>query len=250
MSVSTLDASDSLSLCLEGRIEWWDPDTECTLIASDPTTEPELWAEYVEAARDSYSRHGVERALDLDSLRDPADTSLFLAAIDGTGRMVAGVRAKGPYGEAAESHAIVEWDGQPGLAMVEKLIADRIPFGVVEVKTAWVTGDPDRNRLLTNALARFPLHSALLLDAQFAMATSAAHVLARWRTTGGLVESRVPATPYPDERYETKMMWWDRNTFMQHAQPRQISRIASEYRLLARHLSGAGETGVLAGSAQ
>jgi hypothetical protein len=250
MSVSTLDASDSLPVCPDGRIEWRDPDTECTLIVSDPTAEPELWAEYVGAAQESYRRHDVERALDLDTLRDPRGTSLFLAATDDTGRIVAGVRAKGPYSVADQSHAIVEWHGRPGLAMVEQLISDRIPFGVVEVKTAWVTADPDRSRMLTNALARFPLHSALLLETQFAMATSGAHVLARWRTTGGLVEPRIPATPYPDERYQTKMMWWDRNTFTQHAEPRQISRIASEFRLLARQLNEVGEPAALAATAQ
>jgi hypothetical protein len=250
MSISTLDASDAFPVCLDRSIEWWDPDTECTLVASAPTTEPHLWAEYVHRAEDSYRRHGVERALDMTALRNPTETSLFLAALDETGQMVAGVRAKGPYRSADESHAAIEWRGQPGLATVRKLIADRIPFGVVEVKTAWVTGEPHRNRSLTNALARFPLHSALLLDAKFALATSGAHVLARWRTTGGVVASQVPATPYPDERYQTKMMWWDRSTFTTYAEPRQITRIASEFRLLSSQLGGAVEAGVLAGYPQ
>jgi hypothetical protein len=250
MSVSTLDASDAAPLCLDGGIEWWDPDTECTLVAAEPTTEPQLWVEYVRGAQESYRKHGVERALDLASLRNPSETSLFLAALDESGRMVAGVRAKGPYLAADESHAVVEWAGQPGLATVRKLIGDRIPFGVVEIKTAWVSDDPERNRSLTNALARFPLHSAMLLDAKFALATSGDHVLARWRTTGGLVASQVPATPYPDERYQTKMMWWDRSTFSLHAEPRQNSRIAAEYRLLARRLDRADEVAVLAGGQQ
>jgi hypothetical protein len=250
MSVSTLDSSDAFPLCLERAVEWWDPDTQCTLVASAPDSEPQLWDEYVRGAEDSYHRHGVERALDLQSLRNPSESSLFLAAVDASGRMVAGVRAKGPYRAADESHAVIEWGGQPGLTTVKRMISDRIPFGVVEVKTAWVTDDPDRNRSLTNALARFPLHSALLLDAKFAMATSGAHVLARWRTTGGMVAAQVPPTPYPDERYQTKMMWWDRSTFSVHAEPRQITRIASEFRLLARHLDGVAETSVLAGTQQ
>jgi hypothetical protein len=248
MSVSTLDSSDAFPLCLDRAVEWWDPDTQCTLVASAPEAEPELWDEYVRGARDSYRRHGVERALDIESLRNPSESSLFLAAVDESGRMVAGVRAKGPYNAAEESHAMVEWSGRPGLNIVQKMISDRIPFGVVEVKTAWVSDDPDRNRSLTNALARFPLHSALLLDAKFAMATSGAHVLARWRTTGGVVATNVPATPYPDDRYQTKMMWWDRSTFSVHAEPKQITRIAAEFRLLARHLDGVGEIPVLAAS--
>ena len=56
-----------------------------------------------------------------------------------------------------------------------------------------------------------------LLDVQFAMATAAAYVLDRWRSSGGVVASKIPATPYPDERYRTKMMWWDRSSFANHA---------------------------------
>jgi hypothetical protein len=248
MSVSTRDVSDADRLCLDCRIDWWDPDTQCTLVASEPSAEPQLWAEYVRGARDSYRKHGVERALELDSLLKPRATSLFLTAVDESGRMVAGVRAKGPYRSADDSHAVVEWGGRKGLATVRKLITDRLPFGVVEIKTAWVSGEPDRSRLLTNALARFPLHSAMLLDAKFAMATSAAHALARWQTTGGVVASQVPATPYPDERYQTKMMWWDRSSFTKHAERKQVSTIFSEFRLMARQLDEAGGTGLLAGS--
>ncbi len=38
----------------------------------------------------------------------------------------------------------------------------------------------------------------------------------------------IPATPYPDSRYQTKMMWWDRNTFIRHAEPTQVSKIITE----------------------
>ncbi|MBV8927824.1 MAG: hypothetical protein JO152_01695, partial [Mycobacteriaceae bacterium] len=35
-------------------------------------------------------------------------------------------------------------------------------------------------------------------------------------------------TPYPDERYRTKMMWWDRRTFANHGESQQVSKILSE----------------------
>ena len=249
MSISMMEASDDFRLCHDTTVSWWDDDTECTLVAADPLSESSLWAEYVAGAVDSYRRHGVEQALDLSSLADPRGTSLFLAALDDSGRMVAGVRAKGPYLAPEDSHALVEWHGQAGASAVRKLIDDRIPFGVVEIKTAWVTDDPDRNRSLTNALARFPLHSTFMLGAQFAMATSAAHVLARWRSSGGVVASQIPATPYPDERYETKMMWWDRRLFAKHAAPNQVSRTYAELRLMAGVLDELDETSALAGLA-
>ena len=52
------------------------------------------------------------------------------------------------------------------------MITDRLPFGVVEMKTAWVTDDPERSRQLTSAISRTPLHAMPLLDIQFIVATA------------------------------------------------------------------------------
>ena len=39
----------------------------------------------------------------------------------------------------------------------------------------------------------------------------------------------IPAAPYPNERYQTKMMWWDRSDFVNHAiRPTQVSKILTE----------------------
>jgi hypothetical protein len=67
------------------------------------------------------------------------------------------------------------------------------------------------------------------------MATAAAYALNRWRSSGGVVSS-IPATPYPSERYQTKMMWWDRHDFVNHARPEQVSKILTETRLLAQRV--------------
>ncbi len=58
-----------------------------------------------------------------------------------------------------------------------------------------------------------------LLDIQFIVATAASYVLKRWLSSGGHLASRIPATPYPDHRYQTKLAWWDRSTFANHADP-------------------------------
>ncbi|MGJ6125451.1 hypothetical protein QN239_23035 [Mycolicibacterium sp. Y3] len=227
--------------------QWWDVGTDCTLVMSTPGAEPELWDDFIDGALYSYREHGAERAIDEDVLRDPAMTSLFLTALDSTGTVVGGVRAQGPYGAVEESHAVVEWDGQPGLTAVRKMIGDRLPFGVVEIKTAW-TAKHDRGRNLTAALARMPLHATAILGAKFAMATAAAHVLDRWRSSGGIVVSRIPATPYPDARYQTKMMWWDRAEFARSAEPQQISTILAESRILLPLMAGLDADDTAAGS--
>lgn len=206
---------------------WWDADAECTLVMAHPSANPELWHEYLRGAERSYRKHGVETALDMEEISDGHDTALFWAVLDTAGRVIGGVRAVGPLTGADDSHAVVEWAGQPGLAEVRKMIDDRAPFGVLEMKTAFVTDDTDKSRNVTRVLSRTAFHAMAALEIQFCMATSAAHVLEKWRVSGGIVAS-IPATPYPDTRYRTKMMWWDRNTYIQHAEPTLVPKIITE----------------------
>jgi hypothetical protein len=231
LSVVAADAADVFRL--QHRHSWADPDTDCTLVVSQPSIDPALWAEYALGVQLSYRNHGVECALDVEALRSGADTIMFLAVINRAGRMVAGVRAKGPLQAAHDSHALMEWAGQPGQAAVRKMINDRVPFGVLEMKSAWVTDDPDQNHCLAAVLARSGFYMMALLDVQFCMATAAAYVLNRWRSSGGVVAA-IPATPYPDARYQTKMMWWNRRDFVTYAEPEQVSKILTETNQLTR----------------
>src|SRR5208283_2408017 len=227
MTVIPVEAASVDGFRLPQSLSWRDPDIDCTLVVSQPSADPGLWTEYARGAQHSYRKHGVECALDVDALRTGADTIMFLAAIDRAGKMVAGVRAKGPLRSADDSHAVVEWAGQPGQQALRDMINDRVPFGVLEMKSAWVTDNPDQNRCLTAALARSGFHMMALLDVQFCMATAAAYVLNRWRSSGGVVAG-IPAAPYPDERYQTKMMWWNRRDFVKHAKPEQVAKILME----------------------
>ncbi len=212
---------------------WWDDDAECTLIMTQPHLEPALWMEYLHGAERSYRKYGVEQALNIAEIRDGRDTAMFWATLDTTGRVIGGVRAKGPLTCAEDSHAVVEWHDQPGLAAVRKMINDRVPFGILEMKSAFATDDPERSKSLTRILARSGFHAMAVMDAQFCMATSAPHVLEKWRSSGGVVAA-IPATPYPNPRYRTKMMWWDRTTFIRHAEPAQVSKIINEVLQLER----------------
>lgn len=233
MNVLQQDATEPTGFQVSGSVRWWDSDTGCTIVAARPSVESELWTRYLEGAQHSYCKHGIESVVDVASIESGLDTVLFYAAVDATGRVVGGMRAKGPYRSADESHAIVEWSGHPSLPAVRKMITDRLKFGVVEMKTAWVTDDPRLNGALTKTLARAGIQSMNLLGIQFVMATSAGHVLDRWRSSGGVVAA-IPAVPYPDERYRTKLMFWDRTTFAQFAEPRQLAKIHAEKSQLDR----------------
>ncbi|MFD4182815.1 hypothetical protein, partial [Rhodococcus sp. NPDC058514] len=151
-----------------------------------------------------------EKALEYDQIRDGRSTALFFVAIAPDGSAAGGLRAQGPYREADEAHAIVEWDGQPGAVAVRSMITDRIPFGVVEMKGAWVADSAARRPDLTRSLAGFGCCTMEILDVQFLLATAAEHVLALWASSGGEVAQHIPPAAYPDDRYRTRMMWWDR----------------------------------------
>jgi hypothetical protein len=242
-SVVPVDPMTGGRFQLGERLSWRDPDIGCTLVLSQPAVDPDLWAEFSLGAERSYRKHGVDCVLDVDELRSGADTVMFFAVIDEAGRTVGGLRAIGPLRSADDSHAVVEWAGQPGQQAVRDMITDRIPFGVLEMKTGWVVDDPDRNPSLTTVLARSGFHIAGLLGFQFFMATAATYVLNRWRSSGGVV-APIPATPYPNDRYQTKMIWWDRRDFINHAEPKQVAKILIETEQLTREVRRRGDLAV------
>ncbi|ORW85236.1 hypothetical protein AWB92_27480 [Mycobacterium sp. IEC1808] len=207
---------------LEGGTGWRDLATGCWVSAATPQAEPGLWEQYLDGAVRSYRRHGLEWVLDLDAIRDGTDTTLFFAVVDPNGRVVGGHRLVGPLRAPEQSHALDEWAGNPGRAVLSHMIANRIPFGVVEVKSAWTNSQDYSSRVLSRVLARNALPVMTMLDVQFIMATAAAHVLEQWASSGGVVASGIPAAAYPTEDYRTKVMWWDRRTIATHAEPEQF----------------------------
>jgi len=222
-------ARDGLSL---GQgFSWRDPDLDCTMVISHPAADPALWSAYSAGAYRSFRKHGVEAALDMEALRSGADTIMFFAVVDDDGEVVGGLRAKGPLRYADDSHAVVEWAGQPGQQAVRTMLTDRIPFRVLELKSGWVTDDPHRKSLVTDALARCGLHMLVILDSQFCMATAATFALKGWRSSGGVVAD-IPATPYPDERYRTRMIWLNRRDFFNYAEPAQVAKTLAETKLI------------------
>jgi hypothetical protein len=216
---------------------WLDQATGCWIAASTPASEPELWDQYLDGAQQSYRRHGLEWVLDLDAIRDGADTTMFFAAVDPKGRVVGGTRVVGPLRSPEESHALDEWSDNPGRTVLRHMIGNRIPFGVVEVKSAWANTHDYGSRALSRVLARTALPMMTLLGVQFVMATAAAHVLEQWRSSGGVVAGRIPAAAYPNENYCTKVMWWDRRTIATHAEPEQFKLMCAEDSEILRRVS-------------
>lgn len=217
------------------RVACWDPVAETSMIMATPSAEPELFENYHRGAVASYRRFGVSGAMDADVASCADDTAVFWALTDIRGELVGGVRAKGPLLTPDDSHAAVEWAGQPGEADLRRAIAEMVPQGVVELKGAWTDKEPGGTRHRSQMIARCGFHAMAALDLTYFMATSAAHILEQWRSSGGVVAD-IPATPYPDERYETKMIVWDRRTFTVHGAADQVGAIFREMAQVQRGL--------------
>jgi hypothetical protein len=70
MHVPYLEFESRYDFAIAESLSWWDPDSQCTLVISSPSADPELWMEYLRGADHSYRKHGVEQALDVAAIRD------------------------------------------------------------------------------------------------------------------------------------------------------------------------------------
>jgi hypothetical protein len=227
---------------------FWDPASGARFEAHTPAGRPDLWEKYVTGITESYRRFDVLSVLGehFDATGD--NTSLFFVAIGPDENVIAGVRFHGPLADSAAACALEEFAADPeGVRTIRRLIDDRVAFGVAEIKGGWVDQNSPQRGALGNALARSFLHGMTVLAVQFAFCTAATHAISRWLTTGGREVDGLAPVPYPDERYRTGMMWWNRSTIDRHGDPVQLRRFrvesatlqATESRTAVRATAGA-----------
>jgi hypothetical protein len=190
--------------------DYFDPASGRLFLVARPPAQPQLWAAYIEGAWLSYRQHGVESAVDYEHVRDGNSTSLFVAAVEFDGRVVGGARVQGPYTDVEQAYALREWAGREGTDVLRRQIAQRLVDGVVEVKAVWVDNTVARHDELTTAMARIFVHAMTLSKVRYAFCTAASHAVPRWQSSGGVVSTDVAPVAYPDERYWTLPLWWDR----------------------------------------
>jgi hypothetical protein len=213
---------------------YWEPRSGARFIVTRPEDAPGLWAQYLDGLEATYRSFGVESALDLGAIFHGRRLPTFAVAVGADGKVLAGVRAHGPLEAAAEAHAMVEFASDPvGLGMVERFIDARALFGVTELKGGWVDDKAANRRELSNALARSFLHIMDAMDVQFGFCTAAVHAANRWSTVGGRSIENLQPVAYPDDRYQTTLMWWDRSTYDRYCDPDQLARIRAEKRMTA-----------------
>jgi hypothetical protein len=67
------------------------------------------------------------------------------------------------------------------------------------------------------------------MNVRYALCTAASHAVARWQSSGGVVSAEVAPVPYPDGRYQTRLMWWDRQKVIQLMSVEQALMMLSEF---------------------
>lgn len=177
--------------------------TDHTIVVSAPDAQPELWDAYLAGAFSVYGSHGVVPALELDREL----TSLVFVAFDAEGRARGGMRAQGPYDHPGQAQALAVWEGD---ADVRRRIRERLTDGLVESKGLWVERDFPGRRELVQAFGRAPVHASTILGARYGLGTTAKHTERLWTSSGAVLQMDIPPVPYPDERYLTHLMFWDR----------------------------------------
>lgn len=235
----TIDHSKVLPPNIFGS--YYEPLSGCTVLLADPGAQPALWASYLAGARRVYRLHGVESAIAYASVWDGRSTSLFVVATDQLGHVVGGLRVHGRLSQSIQAHALQEWAGRPGTAEMKAQIAQRLPAGVIEIKAVWVDPDLEDRAALTAALARSFVHALDMLQARYALCTAAEHAVPRWQSSGGVVSTEVPAVAYPDDRYQTSLMWWDRSRVFDLMTEDQYDALSNESAVLF----GAGSAAAL-----
>ncbi|MGC4934067.1 hypothetical protein ACLQ3C_10335 [Gordonia sp. DT30] len=186
-----------------------------SIAVAAPSAQPALWRAYLRGAQQAYQRYGCSAALDYDRVVGGAETLMFFVVCDADGRVCGGLRVQPRLVSAAQTHALEEWAGQPGQVALVNAIEARLDGGIVEVKTAWTDERSPIAKEVAEQLSRLGLPIMEMCGVEHMMATAADHVLRRWTSGGGRVDERVSATPFPDERYRTQLMWWERAALQQ-----------------------------------
>ncbi len=205
-----------------------DPASGHHFVIAEPAAQPALWDAYLDGALHSYRLHGVESAIEYGVIRDGRSTALFVVALDDDLRVVGGLRVRGRLTRPDQAHALREWDGRAGTEEITDQLTQRLPSGVIEVKAVWVRHDVVHRTALTAALARAFVHAMDVLQVRYALCTAAAHAVTRWQTSGGVVASDVPPVAYPDERYRTMLLWWDRTRIAELLTADQLNALHRE----------------------
>jgi molybdopterin/thiamine biosynthesis adenylyltransferase/nitroreductase len=204
-----------------------------------PLERPDLWKIYLNEAEGIFRSRGFEGTLRRLELEEGNDVSLFLLGFDTDGNAVAGVRFHGPLEGPHQAAIIEEMATSPEIGVIHDLIEQEIRLGAVEVKGAWSKGASVVGSRLLTAISRSVTHGLNWLGAEFAIAAVSDTLMPVGTVTGG-VQVGTQWVPFPDERYRTIAISWQRGRTYELATPENQQAYRREAEQLLRGPSRAG----------
>jgi hypothetical protein len=223
-----LTALDPAATAASPPAQFEDRRSGATFYLVRPFERPDLWKRYIDGALETYRSFAVESALELERINNGLETTLFMVGIDCDDRVVAGIRFQGPFRSPSEAHVCEEFAGSPGYQLLRQTIGRRLGEGVIEFKGGWAANGNPLHGELSDAIARTFVHAMDWLGCRWGLCSAALYATRRWQSSGGRIMSGLEPIPYPDERYETTVLWWDRRSLERHASTEQLRRIRDE----------------------
>ncbi len=205
-----------------------------------PLERPDLWKVYLNEAEGIFRSRGFEGTLRRLELEEGNGVPLFILGFDPDGNAVAGVRFHGPLEGSHQAAIIEEMASSPEIGIIHDLIEREIRLGAVEIKGAWSKGAAVVGARLLTAISRSVTHGMNWLGAEFAIAAVSDTLMPVGDVTGAL-QVGTQWVPFPDERYRTVAVSWNRGRTYELATPVNQKAYRREAEQLLRGPSRSGE---------
>ncbi len=205
-----------------------------------PLERPDLWKVYLNEAEGIFRSRGFEGTLRRVELEEGNGVPLFILGFDSDGAAVAGVRFHGPLEGSYQAAIIEEMATSPEISIIHDLIEQEIRLGALEVKGAWSKGASVVGTRLLSAISRSVTHGMNWLGAEFAIAAVSDTLMPVGDVTGA-IQVGTEWVPFPDERYRTVAVSWQRGRTYELSTPENQQAYRREAEQLLRGPSRGAE---------
>ncbi len=198
-----------------------------------PMERPDLWRRYLDDAEGKYRSRGFEGTLRRRDLEEGNGVALFFIGFATDGEAVAGVRFHGPLESSFDAAILEEMAASSEIEDIRALIENDLRLGVLEVKGAWSKGEAALGVRLVAAISRSVTHAMNWLGSERAVAAVSDSLVPVGSVAGG---RQVGTTwvPFPDERYRTVAVTWQRSRSQELSTPEHQVLLRREHEQLAR----------------
>ncbi len=176
---------------------------EVTLYTAEPDSEPEMWMQYLEGAAERYHTYNIKVLMEAIAHARRSSRTLFVMAMY-RGAFVGGMRA---HAALPGSHLplVEELEGYLPSEAVHASLDAHAP--AIHCGGLWIRRGTVNSGIIARLLIEQDIEMARRLNANWIVGTAAEHILSRFTSMGNFVDPDLPAFPFPDERYLTRVIW-------------------------------------------